>query len=119
MEVQVDPDARRCWVAFPFWLVRMLAVGTALGIAMVASGDFSVPAAMVAVLTITIVVGVPTGTAWAVGWALVPARTVYAVRGGELLVCRGRRVLRRFPCSEIVDLRLRGALTWRELLARN
>lgn len=119
MEVRVEPDAGRAWLAYVFWLVRTLPVGIILGVAAVGSGGLSWGVALVGTLFLVLVTVVGLGTLTALWWRLRAGRVVYEVREGQLLIGRGESVLRRFRCAEVTGLAVFGALTWKELLLRN
>jgi hypothetical protein len=119
-EVRIEPDAGRAWLAaYVFWLLRTLPVFIVLVIAAVGSGDLPLAEALVGIGFLALVPALGLGTVTALWWRLRAGRVVYVVRDGELLIYRGRRVLRRFRCAEINRLDLTGALTWKELVARN
>jgi hypothetical protein len=119
-EVRIEPDAGRAWLAYVFWLVKSLPLFIVVVIAAVGSGDLPLDGALVG-FGLLVVLGpvLSLGTPMALWWRLRAGRVVYVVRDGELLISRGRRVLRRFRCAEITRLELAGALTWTELVVRN
>jgi hypothetical protein len=118
-EVRIEPDAGRSWLAYVFWLLRALPTFIVIVIAAVGSWGLPLVEALVGVGLLVLATVLGFGTVTALWWWLVNGRVVYVVRDGELLICRGRRVLRRFPCAEITRLELAGALTWKELVVRN
>lgn len=119
MEFRVEPDAGRAWLAYVFWLVRTLPVGIILGAAAVGSGGLPLGEALFGTLLLVLVTVLGLGTPTALWWRLRAGRVVYEVREGQLLICRGGAVLRRFRCAELTGLTVFGALTWKELLLRN
>jgi hypothetical protein len=119
-EVRIEPDPGRAWLAsYVFWLVKSLPLFIIIMIAAVGSGDLPLVEALGGFGILLVVPALGLGTVMALWWRFVDGRVVYVVRDGELLIYRGRRVLRRFRCAEITRLDLTGALTWRELVVRN
>lgn len=119
METRVESDAGWVWVAYAFWFVRFAAVGGLLALVGTSTGDLRPTDALIGGLLVSVVATLVVGTMTALWWRVGPGRVAYMVRGGELVIFRGRRVVRRYPCKDITDIRISGALTWSELLLRN
>ena len=119
MDIRIAPDSHRAWAGFPYWLTRFLPLWVVFSFLGIVEGALRPVEALAGLLVLITAPALMAGAVTALWWRLRPGRISYVVRGGSLMVCRGRRVLRRFPCTEITQLDLVGALTWRKLLLRN
>lgn len=79
-------------------------------------GDWS----LLAVPLVAVVVGVPLGLVHALLWVR-PLRVSYEVRGGVLVARRGKRVVREWPCKDVVSVVISEGVGvgWEEVLSSN
>lgn len=118
-DVRVAPDRHYAWAGAVFWSTRFLPVWIVLAALATASGEMDPQSAFLGLLVLIVPCAFLMCGVTSLWWLLGPGRISYVVSDGTLMVCRGRRVLRRFPCAEITRLDLDGAMTWKRLLLRS
>ena len=118
-DLRVEPDTHQAWVGFVVWWTRCLPVWLVLATVAAASGEFHPLEAFGVLLLLMASIAVLMGTLATLSWGLGPGRISYVVHDGNLMVCRGRKVLKTFPCAGITHLELDDAMTWKALLLRN
>ncbi len=104
----VRADRSRAVVALLRWSVGATALGLVVGIGRAFDGG---AAGLLAPLLFA-VAGLVPGSVHAAWWAMGPGRVSYAVEGDWFFCRRGGRVVRRWPCTEVVAISMEDPLTW-------
>ena len=107
----VRADRSRAAVALVRWSVGAAALGLVVGIGMAFDGDGDEAGLLLAPLLFA-VGGLLPGSVHAAWWAMGPGRVSYAVEGNWFLCRRGDRVVRRWPCTEVVAISMTNPLSW-------
>lgn len=104
-------DRTRSVAALGRWCCMFGALGMVVGVGMVSAGESA--AALFFAPLVLAVLGLIPGTVHATWWALGPGRVTYAVESdGDFTCLRGQRVVRRWPCADVVDVVLTDPMDW-------